>query len=851
MTSRPSSTSDKPWLSGAAGVGMIGAGGALGRSGLSDLGNHNVLLSYGAGAEMGGGHKEPALQIRRLIEELKARNPRNFLGQLNVLMAPVESYSGHLSDATKAPLRGKKFLTGIDTGWGVFDPERKHKGMTDGPRPEWMERLQGENIRQRDPHFLRRFKNFLLMQPDGRSDTTGYLASGDARRVAGLPGYSLATYGDFDPAVSSAISGGKTQYLGRAHPLVDLQNLQAPMARDAYAKFLADHMTQNGGFEGITPEAFRGKKIITVSGATRGDTVGARARWIAEGLKAKGHNPDDYVIVGVGGRDKNLARETAIAHAGGQQKNIFIIPGTTAQTGGPSAFNSLIGNSDLHIAGAGGSSPYEALAHGGAPLAMFGDEQVFGVKSAEPWASGKLIQDRGIHGFENKLLGLINGGQPASQHLPASAPREWMNPAEFRDPAGNVKTVRRGLDGIRDYLDLRGVAPLKSDSYDGLDDLLKKLPQLAEGRASQAALTAQDIRGSQDVFKSLLESKLRGARGMAVRSGAGKLALGAGALAGGGALLSKMLNHRSELGPLPALDLRLKKSAADGSDVAVGAGLGTAALGAGIYDTGRSFAKVRPIARDYVNATRSYANKYPQAMWDIDAPRIREFLGIVDKYADASKAMSNLRLMGIPAHHITSRFPLASLMQDWKSTLANGVGLSNRVDPLKRWEIMDNSTHYGDAAKTPRSLYAREMLGHVANRQMRLSKEVAQVMGADEAGRIINAPESVSMVKRFEPYLKRMEAGEIPSSTFNILSPFFYREGRMMRGSNAADFPPANWSAKELRRFMQGNSVRGYGSLFSAASLKLSPKMKAVGALLGLAGLGTAGAGLRSKLQNN
>ena len=844
--SKQASTSEHPWASGLAGAGMLGLGGALGRSGLADLNNRNVLLTYGAAAPMGGGHKEPAAQIRQILEELKAQNRDNFLGRMNVIDAPVTSYEGKISNEAAKAMKGKRFLTGVDTGWGLLDPERAHD-ITPS-RASWMDRLRGENVRQQDPHFRQRFENFLQFQPDGRNDATGYMATGDARRISGLRDTHAATYGDFDPGPSHALSGGKLHYMGRAHPLVETKNLSPVMDRDAYSKFLAQHMTQHGGFQGITPDTFRGKKIITVSGATRGDTVGARARWVAEALKAKGHNLDDYVIVGVGGQGPNLARETAIAHAGGPQKNIFIVPGTTAKTGGPSGFNSLIGNSDLHVMGMGGSGPFEALAHGGAPIALIDDEQVFRARQNVPWSESDLIADRGIHGFENKLRATINRGLPADQHLAESAARNWMNPSVFQDAKGE-SVVRRGLDGIRDYLNLRGVKTLQSGDYDGFANLLKELPQLQGGRAQQAALTLQDIQGGRGMFKSLLEGQLRAGRSAALRHGAGKLALGAGALTGGAALLSKLFGgNQTAQAPV---DLRLRKAASSNTrdNVAIGAGGGAAVLGAGIYDTGRSFASIRPLARDYVNATRRYAQKYPDHLWTADAPRIREYLGIVDKYADAAKAMSNLRIMGVPAHVLTSRFPLTSLADDWKTTLKVGLGMGDIVDQKKRWAIMDNQTHYAEGAKTPRALLSREMLSHAADPQLRLTPEVSRVMGADEALRIARAPEDVSMLQRFEPYLKRLEEGKVQGSTFDKLAPFFYRERRMMRGVNADDAP--FMAGKGLRKFLQANSVRGYGSLLSAVSTKLSPKLKTVGALLGLAGLGTAGAGVYSKLNKD
>jgi hypothetical protein len=160
---------------------MLGLGGALGRSGLADLNNRNVLLTYGAAAPMGGGHKEPAAQIRRILEELKAQNRDNFLGRMNVIDAPVISYEGKISDEAAKAMKGKRFLTGVDTGWGLLDPERAHDVTP--TRASWMDRMRGENVRQQDPPFCN----------SNRMDATTRRATWRLGMRAGFPGCATRT----------------------------------------------------------------------------------------------------------------------------------------------------------------------------------------------------------------------------------------------------------------------------------------------------------------------------------------------------------------------------------------------------------------------------------------------------------------------------------------------------------------------------------------------------------------------------------------------------------------------------------------------------------------------------------
>jgi hypothetical protein len=77
----------------------------------------------------------------------------------------------------------------------------------------------------------------------------------------------------------------------------------------------------------------------------------------------------------------------------------------------------------------------------------------------------------------------------------------------------------------------------------------------------------------------------------------------------------------------------------------------------------------------------------------------------------------------------------------------------------------------------------------------------------------------------------------------------------MMRGVDDNWLPDPGWSAKQLRDFQNRNSIRGYGLVTSmiggralGKGLNVGSKLKTVGALLGLAGLGAAGVGVHGKL---
>lgn len=501
--------------------------------------------------------------------------------------------------------------------------------------------------------------------------------------------------------------------------------------------------------------------------------------------------------------------------------------------------------------GMGGSGPFEALAHGGAPIAVFDDEQVFRAKSNLPWADAEMIPDRGIQGFEKKLLDLINKGKARAEQLSEATPRGWMNPAVF-DVDGKETVVRRGLDGIRDYLKLRGVSTLKSDNYDTLDDALRNLAEAKANRAQQAALTLGDITAGRSNFKDLLIKQLTNARGSAVRSGTGKLGIAAGALTGGGLLLSNLLGGKPSSNE--PINLKLQKTAAEDKGNVVAAavpGALTALMGAGIYDTANELGKIKNISRPYVGAVNDYLKKYPDLMYDVDPVRMRKFLGVMDQYADAAKQMSNLRVVGIPAHVITKQFPLANLMSAPKSTLLNAFGLSSLVEPRELWKVRDNQVHYEQAAKVPRSLLAREMLGHVAQTQLKLSPEVSRVMGADEAARIVNAPDRVSLLERFEPYIKRVEQGLVKGDTFDVNSPFFFREKRMVRGLSDWHPDPSAMTSKALRKLTQTEGMKGYALLLSRIASGAKPGMKLLGAALGLGGLGAAGLGIHDTLKQS
>jgi hypothetical protein len=421
-----------------------------------------------------------------------------------------------------------------------------------------------------------------------------------------------------------------------------------------------------------------------------------------------------------------------------------------------------------------------------------------------------------------------------------------MNKAVF-GRGKDEKTIRRGLDGIRDYIKLRGAHSLQSDNFGSFLDALNAPKDRV---AQNARLTRNDILGGRETFKQLLKSQLLEGRASALRRGAGKLALGGGAIAGGGALLAPLLAQvigRGDKSPTNGLGRgALLKAASD--DAAIAGGAGAALLGAGLYDTGRSFGKIKGISRPYLDATNAYLKDYPDLMYSADPRRMERFLDVMDTYADSAKQMSNLRVMGVPAHYLTRRFPLASIASDWKSTLLHGLGMSGSIAPEKRWKILDVARHYQDAATAPRALFAREMLSHTAGPHFRIGDEAAKVMDFSEAKRIIDAPESVSLRERFAPYIDRVKARQVPGTAHEINSPFFYREKRMLRGLHDWHDSPLKWDPRSLQKHMRSEGIKGYGLRLGSIGGRLSPRLKVVGGLLAALGLGAAGNGVHSKM---
>lgn len=810
------------------------AGGALGiKSGIGDLRNNNVFVSYGNVPIMGRGHAEPANQITQLLEEIRGENPKSFLGKLNIVDAPVTTYDGDVTPQAKSKLRSK-FLAGIDTGWGIIDPERKLGGYRKLTPTNIYDRFTGENIIQRDPILMSRVNRKIIFQPDGRSDVTGYLASGDAKRVKNLPGHVTAAYGDFDPMVTHDQSGGKLKYMGRAHPLVNVKGLNPKLGRAEYNKKLVEYLKANG-IDDIDENFLKNKKIITVSGASRGDTVGARSRWVADSLEAKGLNPDDYFIVGVGGADENLRRNRLISEAGGKKNNIFIgqrLP--SAQ-----AFNDIVSNSDLHVMGMGGATPAEALAHGGAPLAVFDDEQVFKLKSNNTWADGDLIPNRGIQGYESRLIDIINKDLPEGQRLAYGDPRPWMNPAVYGEGA-NEKVLRTGIDGGRDYLRLRGALGLQSDNADSLVNALNADRSKLDFNSQ---LVREDILAGRQNFKDLLIDELKKGKRISNIKGIGKLGIGATLAALG------FSSAKQQMTPVKRFDIRealanlnnpklTKKSNTelDSTDALGGASV---LAGAGLYDTGSNLKKVKGISRKYINSVNKYINKYPELMYDVNPTQMEDFLKVMDDYSDAAKKMSNLRIMGVPARTIFSRMPISQLLRVPKDTVLQGMGLGFLANPKERWSIIDSAEHYRDAAKAPKSLLAREMLSHNATKNFRLAPEAAAVMSLEDAQKIINAPEDVTLQERFKPYIDKVKANQIPETPFNINSPFFYREKKMLRGvpddvSSIIELPHS-----DIKRMSNNDGIKGYGIKFTHYGNKFGNKLKGAGAILAGLGLGT------------
>jgi len=532
------------------------AGGATINDGVKDIRNKNILVSYGTRPDLGAGHKAPAEEIEKILAELKTEaKGKGVFADANVIMAPTIDTSGTvgvltkdpagnviedktLSDALVKKIKGKKILTSIDTGWGITEPSSSKGGI-------FRQRAKATNFLNRYnpfafgankqlPGIERNTQSRIIFNPDSRSTVTGIPVSQDGELIKDLPKYQAISYGVEKPTQEIAETGGRLHYTGQAHPLVSEQGggvrvLEKSVYLDKVHKYL-----QESGYD-IDRKSLEGKRIITVSGASRGDGVGAKALWAQDQLMKSngGVMPDDTIILGIG--SGGVGRESQIARTS-KSPGIFIGGRPGGKVGGPTDFVDLANNGDLHIMGGGGATPPEMLSHGGSPIAMIPDEQEFIAKTkknptigfhAPAYGRSELSPEHGIYSIDEQARKIL---KDKGVNVKQQSPKKWMSEVirqNASDPS-NTAVVSRGLDGMREYAEGKGVREIRSNQAGGLMDALKDAIFMNKDRTKGVAReVANDITSGRNNVKEILRGVITKARKQSLLKGTGKLGLGA------------------------------------------------------------------------------------------------------------------------------------------------------------------------------------------------------------------------------------------------------------------------------------------------------------------------------------
>lgn len=744
-------------------------------SGLNDLVNtpKDVLVSYGTDDRLGAGHASPGRNIAAIVNE-DSRFRKN---KVRAIEAPATQ--GLMTTSNPDALKGR-YALGVDTGWGILDDKyNKNWGQRDFATGGSLYRdamieaqgpFGGKSLIAGND-VLSRVQRVLKLHPDAPSTVSGnnygdLTGNREPKGVSGLLSrlftgkgkYYNTTYGD-----GSAYTGNNLSFVGKAHPAANVDTSPA-LAKNDYRRLVAEELAASNKGTSVDDWLTRigDRKIISVSGASRGDSVGARSASIYEAMRRGG---DDYFILGLGG--KNKAAQQAIAAAAGIPESSMGFAGFTKR------FTPLAQNSDLHFMGMGGASPYEMLSSAGrAPIVRATDEEVFdrvlrrknpksqarkGAPSDKvvsrwldmfPRDDGQLNRGAGIAGKQielaRKALDSGNISDPLVREAledaaSYSGAREWMNPTRLVDESGKVlvgagehSKLKRGLDGIVDYLNKNKVRAVAFG--DGGGALDKLMADLRDGRLSgldDAARLA--VRGEIAASKAGLADEVfkhwKNSRNMTRLKGTGKAALGATALA---PLLASIFGKDTTKQPLQKL------AAADDSLGAVG-DAALLAAGGSLVDSGVR-AELTSNAMKNLQLRAHTKNHWNTAFTP----------ALMDEYALAGQRLMNSNPLVIPSKWIGQAVPVSQ----WGTALTNpaaqlarladGLGATQISKSLIRnersakalQELRSAAEHYAGVASRPHAQFIKELdhvlpwlnLPKTTRREIRTSRTIGDAL---------------------------------------------------------------------------------------------------------------------------
>ena len=715
----------------------------------------DVLVSYGTDDRLGAGHQTPGKNIANIV------NTDERFARRGVKAVSAPASQGLLSSSNPEALK-KRYALGVDSGWGVMDDfYDKHWGQgqfragsstyRDGVfKSPW---IFGDRLAH-GGDLLGNLGRVLKFHPDAPSlvsgNDTAKMVGGERTGVLGglsrLFGtnskYHHATYGD-----GSEYKGSGLDFVGKAHPAANISAAPA-MDRAAYKNLVIQELVkENPGTDASYWDKTIGdRKIISVSGASRGDSVGSRVATLREAMAASG---DDHFVLGMGG--KNSAAQRAIAEAADVKGGAYGFMGFSPN------FVDAAQNSDLHFMGMGGSTPYEMMAsQGRAPIIRALDEEVFdrvmpgqqNIGAASQRVKDFLDGHRDGGGFDanppdvngsiNPKVGLVGKQVELARKALASGKitdpavlealndaanygdgRHWMNPTRLVDEAGNVlaeagshKSLKRGLDGIVDYLDRFGIRGAKFGDPDDMQSILRNF---REGKLSglddaARAVISGEVAASKAGLADSIFKHWKGARNNIRLRGAGKLGAG---LAMASPMLYGLLGGKGTEKQASTVNSPRRLPERTGSDVANAAlaGVGTAQF----LNGANAIAASDVMDRLH---TRSIGTNY----WDVD-----QAAGLLDDYADASKKLMASRPLGLRNSSAARVLPISQIwaLKDhpvsYLAALLDQAGMDKLSDKLvgnnpaaegfkAREALRDGFAHYRDMASDPHAKLKEEFL---------------------------------------------------------------------------------------------------------------------------------------------
>lgn len=251
------------------------------------------------------------------------------------------------------------------------------------------------------------------------------------------------------------------------------------------------------------------------------------------------------------------------------------------------------------------------------------------------------------------------------------------------------------------------------------------------------------------------------------------------------------------------------------SEAITGAGLlGAAGL---MGDTAYNALRARGFTDEYIKQLDAYLDWSKRHGGATDP---KQFLRVLDSYADSAQGMMQSRFMGVPVKHVLGRVPISGILEHPIQDVLNfAIGRHSKVPADRLFKLKDSASHYVGAAENARDLFAREILTHQAREGVPANREARKLFSDAEVNKMLKSDKS--LVDRFKVYFDRLNKGGYDHlSSRDKQGPFIIRDRALLRGNS-------DITTREGFERAQSWGVRGYGSRVR----RLAPALAAVSGL--------------------